>query len=328
MTDASAEEPTPLDLPSTTSPEDENREIRRRLETLLAEAISPEESREHDPVMTLLAHSVEPPLTKERRGRERWRFSAGSPLVGWLGDMKTSFEYRPLDVSAGGMQMEVRMPPERGIEAGEHLDLCLPFRIDSEVLNHCDLRWVVPREDGFICGVKLSNRGSGDYGVMFDFSSGLSVAAHSSGRPYRELTELFRWVLDDAIFVKRAMILYLGHLAPLLARLSKVDRVALSLFKRMSLDHTERRIRENIATIEELIQSFGALNGNERLGEFLLRFRSAIRPEINEFSLRRLLRTPESAGYLRSIRLSDRKLATHYNSLVLLAEEFVRPDAV
>jgi hypothetical protein len=324
VTDANAEEPAPSSGFSS-SPEDESRDIRERLETILAEVASPGAGGGHDPVMTLLAHSVETPATRERREQVRWSFSLGFPLVGWLGDMKTSFQYRPLNVSAGGMQLEVQLPPERSLDVGEHVDLCLPFHVDSEILNHCDLRWVVPRGEKFICGAKLSHRANGDYGVMFDFSSGISVAGHSSGKPYEKLTELFRWVLEDAIFVKRAMILYLGHLAPLLARLSNVDRVALTLFKRMSLDRTEQRIRENIATLEELMQGFGELHEDEALGEFLRRFRHAIRPEINEFSLRRLLRTPESEVYLRSIRLSDHKLATHYNSLVLLAEEFTRP---
>ncbi len=263
------------------------------------------------------------PAADERRFEERLSFLLDLPLVGWRGEMRSTFEYHPVDVSPRGMRLRV---PACRVERGEQLDLCLPFRFNGEFLSRGTVRWTDSIDGESLHGVTLSHRQDFQYFIAFDFSFGHPTRCDGPLQNPEKFHEFLYRVLDDAILTKRAMMLYLGHLAPLLARLSRVNRAMLFLLKRTSLDLTEDKIGKNIKLLNELSVQVSSLDSAPARQAFLAHFRRAIQPEIDEFALRMLDKSPETGRYLQSIRRSERRLALHYNAGVLLVEGFAHRD--
>ena len=170
----------------------------------------------------------------------------------------------------------------------------------------------------------LSHRPHFQYPITFDLTSGSPVlTGGASDEPVRIRHFLYR-CLEEAITTKRAMILYLGHLTPLLARLSRVNGDLLRFLQRTNLEVTEHRIVQNIKILQALIARMPDL-GAEGTSDFLQNLLVAVRPEIDEFALRELDRSPQAARYLLSIREAERKLALHFNAAVLLLQETSNP---
>jgi hypothetical protein len=255
----------------------------------------------------------------ERRAEPRVAFPAGVRLIGWLGDMKAAFEYRPVDLSPTGMRLRIWASTPVSLAVGESMDVCLPFRLNEEFLSRCELRWTEPEGDWTLCGVRSVHGAPRDYGVFFDFAAGqVGVAAHPPEQR-EKFDEFLRWTLEDAVFAKRALILYFRHLAPVLARLARIDRAASAALAGVGLAGIEERIERNIQTLRALEERVGT--AAER-SDFLAEFRRAILPENDETALRALEKSAEAARYLQSIRQAERKLAMHYNSVALLVEGF------
>jgi len=264
-----------------------------------------------------------------RREEGRATFATTEPLIGWLGEMRALFAYYPMDLSPNGMRLRVVDTSGERIIPGENLDLCLPFRQEDQFLSHGEVRWEEPIGDDRLCGVRLFHGMPRDYKVFFDTGERpVETAKTEPADWWNKLREFLQWVIEDTGFVKRTLVLYLNHLTPLLARLAGVDRSVLELLKRGSLGAMETKILANIESLQELGNRLPAPKAPiAEWREFLVEFRRAIQPEIDTHSLSTLAASPETARYLQSIRLSERKLAMHYNSAVLLVAGVARLEA-
>lgn len=268
---------------------------------------------------------MEPKAGEENRTEIRFAVSLGVPLLGWTSDMQRIFDYWPLDLSPRGMRLRIEAVEDADAVKQAPLDLCLPFRVEGRVLNRGEVQWVERNPDGLLCGVRLTHAEDIEYPVFFDFAEDGTIVQQGIKLTGELAKDFLYRIVDDAVFAKRAMILYLGHLTPLLARLARVNRSKLAELKRTSLGLTEDRIVSHIKVLNELSTKIHALDSLESCRSFLGDFRRTILPEIDEFSLRQLDQSDEAARYLNSIRLSERKLALNYNSAVLLAEGLVAP---
>lgn len=243
------------------------------------------------------------------------------PLIGWREQMAAVVEYHPVNVSPRGMMVRVPGDNLEWLDIGRTIDLCLPFCFQGEFLDAGLVRWCRVFDGRCELGLALTHDQKHRYPVAFDFTSGKPIILGEVNAKEHWAEFLYR-VIDDSVACKRTMLLYLGHLTPLLARVSRLDKSALRILKRTSLEVTEDKVVTNIKVLHSLRAKIPFLGGALERREFLTHFRQAILPEVDEFSFRGLDRSQDAAAYLRSIRLAERRLALHYNAGVLLAEGF------
>lgn len=266
---------------------------------------------------------------REKRAEKRLAFVELSiPLLGRWGQEQQSCRYRPLDVSPRGMRIEFLDAPGGDVLPGSLIDLCLPFLHNAQLLSLGTIRWSRPGGVSTRCGVTLSHRPTAKYPVCFDLTPGFPVRV-GDGEAWAATVSRFLYrAAEDALIAKRATLLYLAHLTPLLVRLSRVNRPLLRYLERTNLDLTEHRIAENIRALQRLAATEITPNRAD-VAAFLRHFHELIRPEIDAFAVSQLDGTAAAGDYLTSIRQAERRLTQHHNAVVLLMEEATHgPNAI
>jgi len=260
--------------------------------------------------------------TPLNRKRERYPLlSGGHPFLGFSENWKRIFLYRPRDISIGGASLESCGASDWHPPKGCKLNLCLPFHLGDDYLDQCEVRWLNNKAGKWICGGPLVNRTPLRYPIYLESVQAIPML---DGRQFSNETALdvIHYLLEDAWFTKRAILIYFRHLAPLFSRTSKQGLHGHHKMSAQIFDAVEMRIQRNIRALETLRMSVKAAGPNAnkicRRSNFIDLLRGAVLSEIEAGPLEASFEAGIVNRYLHSIRVSEHKLALNYNTFLLV----------
>jgi len=260
--------------------------------------------------------------TPVQRNRERYPLlSGGHPFLGFSEKWQRIFLYRPRDISIGGASLESYGASDWHPSQGAKLNLCLPFHLGDDYLDQCEVRWVKNEPGKWVCGGPLVNRTPLRYPIYLESVQAVPVL---KGREFNNenALEVVEYLLEDAWFTKRAILIYFRHLAPMFSRTAKQGRRGHQNISDKIFAAVEKRIERNIRALETLRMSVKAAGPQAnkicRRANFIDLLRGAVLSEIDASPLEASFEAGIVNRYLHSIRVSEHKLALNYNTFLLV----------
>jgi hypothetical protein len=261
-------------------------------------------------------------MTDSSTQRQSDRFlllTGGQPFLGFSADWKTHFLYLPKDVSAGGAGFESARTGQFLPAKGERLNLCLPFQTNDTFFDQCEVSWVRGDLEHWECGGRFCHRTPLRYPFFLEARNGIPHFARGNWDDIRAAEKIAE-LLHEAVYTKKAILIYFRHLIPFFSRLSRHSSRGHSAIEFHLLRQIEASIESNISTLQELERSISEESAarlcRDRL--FLRAFRNAILSEISSDALGCFFDAPAVPRYIRSIRISEHKLALNYNAVIVI----------
>lgn len=220
--------------------------------------------------------------------------------IGFSADWKWHFLYQAQHIDEYHLKLHI---PKQHITTfvGQRLNLCLPFIRNTEFFDQCEIQTI---ENSSNFTGKLCHRTPLRYTLHFD----------STMRSLNDVDKLFHIILKDAVLTKRAIRIYFEHLIPFFSKLSLLGGTEHNRIETDLADKIYQRLSQKINVLKELSMLSLQTITEEHIAQHLL----CSLTEIEESDLREVFSALSVPQYIRSIRLSEHKLAINHNSLVTL----------
>lgn len=220
--------------------------------------------------------------------------------IGFSADWKWHFIYQVRSVDA--YQLQLVIPHQnKTVKIGERLNLCLPFNKNSEFFDQCEI--IAINSPNSFTG-RLCHRTPLRYTLHFD----------SQMQTKQEANKLVQILLKDALLTKKAIKIYFEHLIPFFSKLSLLGGSQHSKIESDLADTIYNELTRKIEALKTLV----GLSLQEINEGHIAQHLECILTEIEEADLRNVFSTLSVPQYIRSIRLSEHKLAINHNTLITL----------
>jgi len=254
--------------------------------------------------------------------REAERFlllTGGVPFLGFSEDWRQTFLYQPRDISSGGAGFDSARPGTFLPRIGDRLNLCLPFQTNDAFFDQCEVLWTSGDASSWSCGGQFRHRTPLRYPFFLRARNGVPQFAEGAWDVH-SASEKVAALVHEACYTKKAILIYFRHLIPFFSRMSRHSAQGHSLIESSLLSRIEESIEANIAQLE-VLEFRVSEDGAENLcrdRQFIRTFRQAILSEISESALGSFFNAPAVPRYIRSIRISEHKLAMNYNAFIVI----------
>jgi hypothetical protein len=244
------------------------------------------------------------------------------PFLGTLLPERGSFQFLLRDVSESGCQIALPswVVKRELLRGGDRIDLHLPFVLNGVTYSSGRVAWARSDADskGQVCGIHFAERAPLYYPVFVSLDS-KGVALDLNELDPKHF--LARRVLKDTMLLKRGIIIYLGHLRPVISRLTDYDALQLAELKTLLFDDTEQRLTEHIARLQQYLEETKKEYCHiARLPQLfdLEELRVLMEPEIEMSVWNQSFREATMQAYVSAIVSLENKLFYNYNTLVMM----------
>jgi len=261
----------------------------------------------------------------EEQRREK-RLAVESLVLPFLGSRESdhqSFQYLIEDVSVHGARISLPnwvISRER-LHMGETINLHLPFRVSSEVIDQGRVMWSRwdNQQQTQVCGLQL-HKAPPPHGqtVCFDLSDN---SAHLDLQHFASQEGLAASILKDSYLLKKGVSIYLAHLIPYFSRVGDYPRQDFKALKEAFLLGLQQRVlsrQERLAELYAQLNS-GGNGADDKLALLdLEELRELSESEISQDVLGATFTSPMAMQQIAAIKNLEKRLHTNYNSLMML----------
>jgi len=238
---------------------------------------------------------------------------SANQFLGFSEGWKQTFLFNILDTKNGTVKL---FGPNQAFQpaVGDKVNVCLPFKLDSEFLDQCCIEKVQTTTDGWICQGRLTHRTPLRYPLYFD-----AIRGEPSTDRQTVIKDNLLELLNDAKLTKKAIVIYFKHLIPFFSRVSRLCPDEHLSIEEETLGGVKALIEKNISNIEELEKEVRtAENPLAKDGNLIARYLKMLLPEVSEDMITDVYSTSLVPQYIKSIRLLEHKLCLNYNTVILL----------
>lgn len=239
--------------------------------------------------------------------------STTNQFLGCSEGWKETFMYNIVNMGEDGITISV---PSQDFKpaVGNKLNICLPFKLNSEFFDQCWITKVDLTPTGTICFGRLTHRTPLRYPLYFDVIRGETAVEDKQAIVKEKLLEL----LNDAKLTKKTILIYLQHLIPFFSRVSRLCPTEHTNIEE-NIESVKNHIKVNIANIEALeTETLLIENPLTPNSQIISRYLQVLLPEVSEKALTNLYSISLMPEYIKSIKLLEHKLCLNYNTVILL----------
>lgn len=232
----------------------------------------------------------------------------------------TPFQYVIKDISYHGAMIALPswVIKKESLAVGDMVDFNLPFQFDGKKYSRGKVAWARWDEEksSQLCGVRVDQAAPAYDPVHLAFENAdFSCSADTCGDDKFFLAKL----LNDTVLLKRGILIYLKHLAPIVPRIADIVKDDFKEICVFLCQDIKNRIKNNIKTIEhskEIIESSPARTLISELLD-LEELREAMEPEIYIETWNNIFQSKQMEIYLKAIKTLEKRIYYNYNAIVV-----------
>lgn len=258
----------------------------------------------------------------EKRAEDRIPLeSATLPLLGSRQEDFQPFQYLVQDLSANGVRITIPSWVQRRerLYAGDAVNLHLPYQLRGRSKNQGFVAWESwdPDMQAQYCGISLSRYFPEAYPVYFSLHTREAVINLSV---VRNIANITRKVLKDAVLLKRGLLIYMGHLVAYLSRVSRFSGKEYADFRRIVINEIQAQMKENLKYLQGVYaDALRAKSGREILERLDIdEIRGKMESELYVDIFSAVLDSDVIQRYLGALKTLEKKGYNNYNTLVIL----------
>jgi len=245
------------------------------------------------------------------------------PFIGSREEDQITFQYLLQDVGPDRAQITIPqwVVSRERIHEGDLIHFHLPFLLNDTLFTRGEIDSALwdAALPGQTCTARiLSSAGEPPPPIYIHVAP---EGAHIDLTEFQVPAELFSRIVKDALLLKKGILIYLNHLIPYFSRIGGYPKKEYPLLRAAMLEDIRKRVAENAAKIETLLECAQAdCSDPGRLANVLdlENIRTAMESEIYSDLFRTTFADERVTAYIDAIKNLEKKLYTSYNLLVML----------
>lgn len=239
------------------------------------------------------------------------------PFLGTRVEDHQPFQYLLQDVSPGGIRIALPrwVASRECLKIGDVIDFHVPFRMGAHILSIGTVSWQRwdAEYEAQILGASLTRRAPAFYPVHLEVET-RDVTLNLTD--FRSADDMLVKVVKDAAFLKRGLLIYLGHLEAFFSRVGGLSAEEYGEFQEQILEDVRAKVRRNAVWLDDLLER---VRGGLGVGGLdLEELRAVMEPEIYLDIFRFALGSQTTRLYMAAMKELEKKTYSAYNAIVML----------
>ncbi len=257
--------------------------------------------------------------------RKEPRFQIDSVVLPFLGSRiedHSVFEYLIVDISVHGIQIALPrwVVKRESLKKGDIIDFHLPFELNNSTFHEGTVAWFRFDEETRTqaCGASIYKMLPITYPVYISFDTAdISVDLRS----FSSRSAILAQVIKDVILIKKAVLVYLKHLVPFFARITKYSREEYPMLRQFLFEDIEKKTGENMKKLDNIYNEIIEKNPAEDEIPLIIdleQLRSCMESEIYPELFNITFETDSHIPYINAIMKLKNRTYLNYNTIVML----------